>query len=360
MAAQKNIMRDFTLNEISMVDSPAQEGARFLIMKRRGANDTQKKEGKDDLNKRAALTTEVADHTHTLYLGYKMEDGHDYEYEAGETSWQNRHDHPWIRDAEGNIVIGVADGHTHEVAVMSKQNKTPDNGDQTVIKDNNLNKPRGEDATVDKIEKLRVQKLEDVISLDSPRRGYYDTLTEPSDQDYFLGLASDDQERLIKAAGDPNPVVYTSVEGIMYHKLDDPRLIVLAKKADADKKYYAEIEKRSKLVDLKKRATGYPFLPANEDIVVAMLGAFDEIEDEELRKGAHECLKARNAALEKVFDTYGHTGIEGGDVIDMENPEDTLDQLAREYAHKNNVLFSKAYDAVLNTDEGQQLYAAIA
>jgi hypothetical protein len=103
-------MRSFKIDEISAVDRPAQRGARALIMKRDGGAD-------DPVEKRVWLTDSVEGHAHLVddqtYDG-QFRDG-------GDTSWTNSedadsgHTHPWVRNSDGSITVGQADGHDHAV-----------------------------------------------------------------------------------------------------------------------------------------------------------------------------------------------------------------------------------------------------
>ena len=114
-------MRSFKLNEISGVDVPAQEGAVTVIMKR---HDPDKGIFKtEEFEKRIWLTTSVKGHAHLV-------DEQNYEgtfREGGDTSWTQAkgedqgHSHPWVRDSDGSVTIGEADGHTHEVMETTKR-----------------------------------------------------------------------------------------------------------------------------------------------------------------------------------------------------------------------------------------------
>ena len=84
-----------------------------------------------------------------------------------------------------------------------------------------------------------------------------------------------------------------------------------------------------------------------------MLKAVDGIEDEAQRKAAHNALKAQNEAMAEAFKTRGH----GGGQSEPGSPDEELDNLAKAHAEKKNVSKAVAYDAVLKTEQGQELYA---
>ncbi len=112
----QRIMRHFKIEEISAVDTPAQENARAVIMKR---DDGSNPQTDGTVEKRAWLTTDVDGHAHLV-------DDRNYdgvERDGGDTSWSvsssaeegQGHSHPWIANVDGSITIGASDGHTHEV-----------------------------------------------------------------------------------------------------------------------------------------------------------------------------------------------------------------------------------------------------
>jgi hypothetical protein len=108
MVKKKTIMESFRIDEISGVDRPAQEGAKALLIKRAKPEDLEKGWGYSN----PFLLSEVDGHTHIL-----DDDGS----KGGETSWsksegeEGGHTHPWVRDLEGRLVIGMSEGHTHNM-----------------------------------------------------------------------------------------------------------------------------------------------------------------------------------------------------------------------------------------------------
>jgi len=141
MPVKRRIMRELKINEISGVDVPAQEGATAVIMKRKHRPEDRKKKKKkkgsghldnsqtdEMLAKGAALTTDEEGFAHLVILSGPP-DG--VEQTSGETTWQDGHNHPWVRTPEGDILIGAgesSDGvsHSHTIAVMSKAEEDED------------------------------------------------------------------------------------------------------------------------------------------------------------------------------------------------------------------------------------------
>lgn len=110
-------MRSLTVSEIAGVDVPAQKGAKALLLKREGG---VKKFGE---YLRPKLLSEVKGHSHLIDLA----DG-----AGGTTSWStafnedSSHGHPWVLGMDGSVVIGAADGHSHDV--LEKKWEPEDDG----------------------------------------------------------------------------------------------------------------------------------------------------------------------------------------------------------------------------------------
>lgn len=103
---KRRVMKEFRIDEISLVDNPAQPKARIALMKRLDAS--------------RALTTADAGHAHSIVLSDGRAD-----YKSGETSYELdsngvHHSHPWMANEAGEVTIGMAAGHTHGVAMIAK------------------------------------------------------------------------------------------------------------------------------------------------------------------------------------------------------------------------------------------------
>ncbi len=366
---KRRIMRAFKINEISAVDSPAQEGARAVIMKR-GDEDRE-----HDLEKRVWLTTDVDGHAHLV-------DDRDYdgaERDGGDTSWsvsnsdeENRgHSHPWIQDIDGSVTIGASEGHTHEVleTTIKMEDSMPKAVDNT--KDGKDEGAEALKAATDRNVELETELAEAKAraEMTDAEKAHLETLDPQLDDDArkaFLAAKSGERAEIVakaaKAAEDAKGVAYTADDGTEYTKADDPRLVSQAKRNDELARDLGKAKKRHEEQDLRKRAEeDLKHLPGAVEIRMALLKAAESIEDDDERKAALEALKAQSEQLGKAFKTLGSRQA-GGEIPvgeSADSPQGQLDELAKRYAKDNEVSEAAGYDAILQTKEGADLYGQV-
>ncbi len=355
----RRIMRAFKINEISAVDVPAQEGAVALIMKRReGSVDVKIQDRRgvptsEDLEKNGggALTTAEDGHAHLIALLGHAGD----EMNSGSTTWVDEHTHPWIRTEAGDIIIGMAsseDGtpHNHELGELSKSEPK----ETTTMADDTKKLDEATQA-VEKLEK-QLERANLVAALNDADKAHLETL-KGDDAEAFLAKSVEDRKAVLdeitKRAKDDDPVVYTTSDGIELRKSHDPAFVAMAKSNDEIRKDNAALRETNENAALEKRAeTELEFLPGDLDTRVAMLKAIDGIKDDAKRGAAMNALKAQNEAMSKAFETAGH-----GASPAPGSPDDELETLAKAYHEKHpDVTYEAAYDKVLKTDRGAELY----
>lgn len=355
---KKRIMRNFRINEISAVDKPAQEGAVASIMKRN-----------EEIQKGSALTNAVNGHAHTLTIysdgGYRTV-GHTSYVEG--TNNSKGHYHPWIMNENGEIIIGVADGHTHTIDIMSKAedlggpagslpNKEEAGAPSAIAGDTIEKQKENLSMTEEQIRELKEQlaKAKAVLAMSAETRGYYNELSEPA-KDAFMAKSVGEQNAeaaaAIAKAANMKEVVYKSSTGVEYTKADDVRLVQLAKDNDELMKGIREERAKALEAEIAKQANELEHLPGSQEARVALLKSVQAIEDEKVREEALRALKSKNAGSEPAFNMAGVVAKTNGDSSGSD-----LDKMAKEYAKSNNVSFAKAMDAILRTPEGRALYS---
>ena len=416
--AKKNIMRTFTLNEISAVDSPAQEGAGALIMKRDAGKPVEKK---------FWLTDSVDGHSHLI----NEQDFEGRFRDGGDTSWSQSpgddhgHSHPWIRNPDGTITIGEANGHSHEIAQVSKFK----NDDKAAAIDSNYPiKTRGD--------------LEKVIkdfgkAVDKPALAKHIASRAQAMEATDLLPAEGELARYLEPAGPAGGAVGKKEESIMTDKTkskagdegnpdleklqkENARFKALAEMNDAQKAHFEKLDddgqsafiamssdERQSAVDtaLEKAADEDPVVYTAEDGTeyrksddqrlvkmakqsdedrAARKKADEEIANQRLRKSAEEDFKylpgdvetrmelikaaesisdkdKREAALKSLKGqndamkkAFETAGVDAGQIEGSAVAK--LDTLAKNYAKENKCTFHKAYSEVCKTPEGKDLY----
>lgn len=117
----------------------------------------------------------------------------------------------------------------------------------------------------------------------------------------------------------------------------------------------AEIAKERdarEIAELTKAAeTAYGSLPGEPIAKAKALRAVSKLGDED-KAVVEAMLKAGEAAMKAGFNTIGKAG---GSIAEG-SAEDKLDKLAKAKAEKDGVPFAKAYDEVLKSEDGKRLY----
>jgi len=110
MSKKRRIMKELKINEISSVDSPAQQGAVALIMKR----DTP-----EELTEKVMILTSADEgHQHTVSIDIRdvTEGGGSTGYSLTEDA-EMSHDHAFMINADGSITIAENNGHSHTAEI---------------------------------------------------------------------------------------------------------------------------------------------------------------------------------------------------------------------------------------------------
>jgi len=398
---KKTILEVIKIDEISAVDRPAQPGATSAIMKR---HDPKKS---TVIGKNVKMTTAVDGHQHTIDLtGWEGE--HLY---GGNTSWiksdddDEGHQHPWVYDAQGGLVIGEALGHRHDIEDFQKSAPKQPTGEPTMAKrilksalasallcstaiakfdeataheddaamirkaaldlniggmlptDGPLSKASADededDADKKKKEAEEMKKFQAIASLTGVQKSHYDTLDE-NGQAAYLKMDSAARDTEISKSKDADPVVYTSLDGSVFRKSDDERLVKSIKAADDDRRQLAKSRVDARTDRIEKSVGELGNLPGETDVKKALVGAIEDIKDPAMRKGAYEILKGANDIDKSDFKRAGK--ISKADVADADNK---LEKMAQDYAAEHSVPYEKAFMAVTQTQAGGALYKAL-
>lgn len=243
---------------------------------------------------------------------------------------------------------GDTDTDLNKEGQMSDQKKAAGAGVDKAAEDKDV------DARVSELEK-KLERSNAMAALTDAEKAFMKGLDETA-QETFLKAKPEDRAKDLEKAKAEDPVVYTATDGREFRKSDDVRLVKMARNLDEERDLSKRQREKAEGLELRKRAVEeIPNLPGTEDTKVALLKSIDAIEDEEVRKAALESLHANNAEMAKAFERAGATGTRAPS---GESAEGRLEALAKKRASDKSIDFDKAYDEVLKTDEGRELYKA--
>ena len=232
----------------------------------------------------------------------------------------------------------------------------PSEGSLATKKSVDGNEPKEQSMTIEEMKKeleevqgeLAVAKAFGALS--DAEKAHYAGLDEAGKAE-FLKMDADGRGAEVAKAQADDPVVYKSDDGQEFRKSDDPRVVKMAKKADAEARANAELRDQLAGAALAKRADEeMDNLPGESGVKVALLKAIDGIVSEEFRKGALAILKAGNDALVKAFDRAGSGNAVASDAAAR------YETLAKKYAEDNKCTIEQARaDVLTKTEEGAKL-----
>lgn len=332
----KRIMKEFRLDEISIVDHPAQRPAKIVLSKR------------DDIAKRLALTEPSDGHAHLIRTGDERD---------GTTSYADEHSHGWMLDDGGNIVLAEAKGHTHGIAILTKSlteeqlaclaevrkseasttaGTAGDSGGRNMTDQDK--QPAEELATL----KAELAKAKKLAELGDAEKEFMKALDAP---EKFLELSADERKAQMAKAQDADPVVYKTEDGLEIRKSAGDVVLALAKKADEERKARQELEKQAAEADLAKRAQELQ-ISGDDAAKRALLKAVDSLGEAE-QKAALELLNTNTERLAKAQESLGSSDAGASDA------ETELENIAKRIREADPKLTKEqALVAAMDTAEG--------
>lgn len=202
----------------------------------------------------------------------------------------------------------------------------------------------------------QIAKLQAVVDLSPAHRAHYDTLSK-SRQDDFLTSSDAAKDALIKAADEANPVIFTAADGTEFRKNDDPRMVEMAKRWDADRAEVAKLRLDAEQSTFEKRADEVlGLIPGDKVEKIAIVRRLSQIEDEEVRKKAFDLLEKANKVYKMALSTVGVTETTTPSDMGKASPRQLLDAAIAACAKEDGISIEKATSRVMETPEGQRLY----
>lgn len=154
-----------------------------------------------------------------------------------------------------------------------------------------------------------------------------------------------------------NPIVHTAEDGTVYRKSDDSRLVEMSKKMDESIKIAKAEAAAREQVEVEKRAEAvFSKVAGKRSTHAAILKAVEGLGDTEALQALQSMA---NLANERMTLAETPAGINPGTDAAIENPQAEYDALVVEAAKSHSGDRFKAAASVLKTAKGMQLYAAI-
>ena len=343
----RKVLKEIRIDEISGVDSPAQEKATVAIIKRKDVkkyNDRYDLLTSIDSGHQHGARFRVYDHDPTIDLSYATGDG------------LEDHTHPVVIQ-DGNAVIGTVHGHSHTLdlseLITAIKDRVFGKGKTNVA--NEETKSDETSANVTELEK-KLSRANAIVALNAECRKYYNSLDD-SEQDEYLELNPSEQmeqvKKELKKQAEADPVVYTTSDGVELRKSAGEAAIALAKRVDAITKENAELRKNREDSRFERIAKDeLSKLPGELNTHISIVRALETIENEDTRKAAFDVIKAHNEAFTQAQKTIGKTSSND----EVASDDEKLVQKAKKMAKDDDIPFAEAYASILDTAEGRSYY----
>lgn len=366
-ATKRRIMREFSINEISGVDAPAQGHAKVTLMKRAGTTTTKGHYGPSDIAaqiqaldfdavlaedeaREAAreIGSEIQEKWCALQRSFGTIAGDDAVAPADKVTAMQASLAQFIASLSSEsdeLAESMAKSLT-AVPALSKllTTKTSNLGEEPMTEAekaqlNELTKKVAtltkslEAATASDVAKkaadLQAELTASVAKFDEltkkfeqaesdkaaalvkagmsdAEKSYMDGMDDKARKE-FMAMSPADRQKKMKKSVDEDPVVYKSdATGQEYRKSDDARLVEMAKRADEnDRLFKAEVEKRETAELAKRAAEELKDFSGSSEEKIAVLRAVGKM-DEAARDSLMKMLAAGGKAISAAFETVGH------------------------------------------------------
>lgn len=328
---RRNIMREFTLSEISAVDRPAQEAAKMAIMKRdqrtdediaKALVDAHPIQTKGDLTKILVITggsppplfkEHIIRRAQTLGATDQLPDG-----------WL-------IKSDEGADEMNVAELEKKVGELTAELAKQKTDAEATAA---TVTKAAGDlKAAQDLLAKANEENvvLKAVAGLTATEKAWYDEMKDKEGdkegdkakkadaRKSFLAATPEERSKTITAKAATDEVIKIEGQEVRKSVVGDAQFEIMKSQAtrlaNLEKANVEEISKREEAEFTKAAADNYSHLPGTDVEKGAVLRAISKL-DEKVRETVGKMLKAGEGAVVAAFDKVGHSGgkpaVDGG------------------------------------------------
>jgi hypothetical protein len=248
------------------------------------------------VNKKSLLTSSVVGHAHLMcgvddaMAGTTSSERLYVEGQTGD-SYGTYHSHPWVKNADGSIVLGESMGHSHEALT---------DGATDVAKSGARNSTPG--ATTPTVKAHKEPTAMNPVVLTEGQFAHYQKLSG-KDAETFLAKSHADREVDLQKAREADPVVHKTLDGTEIRKSAGELAVKFAKQADeqatrlaAQETEVAKAKAERETEVLKARAKEHiGHLAGTDEAKIDALRALETITDKARRDAAFEVLKSGDA-----------------------------------------------------------------
>jgi len=186
-------------------------------------------------------------------------------------------------------------------------------------------------------------------SFSDEMRTFFNALKTDAEKDAFIAMTAEQRQAEVKKAKDGDETITIEGQTVRKSEVGASQFEILkaqAKRLDEAEKSIRTANERAATASFEKQAVeDYSHLPGTVQERAAVL-AHVATASEAVRKTATEILKAAEATAKAAFGRAGSNHRKSGE---GKTAAEELDELAREHAKTNKVSFEKAYASVMET-----------
>ena len=258
------------------------------------------------------------------------------------------------KDVSEVLGIAIDDSKKDEIEDMLADPLNGDTLEERIKTVRSKLKKSGEsDMTEQEIALLKSQLAEAVAlgSMNDTQKAHYQTITDETEKSAFAKMSASDRDATVEILKQADETYETASGTTLKKSAVGAEVFAMLKSQDEELVKMRNDNLTTQFVKAAQ-SDANKHLPGEDLAKASALRAIDGL-PAEVKKTIGEMLSAGNAALGQEFTVKAsaHTVMKVG--------EDKLDSLAKAHASEHNVSYSKAYEAVMNTPEGQALYEGL-
>ena len=360
MVKDKKLLKDLSIQEVSMVTSPANPDAHVMLFKTVEESDVAKGKFNDVLD-----AVELEDQIREM-----MRPMWDYS-EALQTSFRSVLIDEKIKDkiaALKGCVAEFADRLKKEISQIElSTNKSAEENhggklnkeevamsEEKTYDQTTVNKMVSE-AVEKALEESGVEELKILSKMTDVEREYLEGLEGDTRAD-FLKMSSEDRAAFIRKVQESDEILETP-DGVIRKSEVGAAVFGVMKSTQerleaAEKKSFAMEQAASLQENIQKAEEAWPHLGGSAEVKGSVMREIQKMPESE-RDALLQMLKQSEDTVIPLFASQGTSAVPAPG---SDNPVVKLEELAKSFAKDNNVSYPEAYAKVMETSEGKELY----